>query len=124
MLGRLSAAGWTVKGLQWDSGDDLSLDSDRLAVFMTMLDGTSRLGLPILLQNLPSWSPIPDASTPLYLEGGRYRSDDGYWMLDLFVSSAKAIGAAALPWNALPADWSWDEFATDISWNDLRGVSI
>lgn len=123
MLARLSAGGWTIKGLEWDSGTDVELDADRLAVFMTLLDGTSRLGLPILLQGLPEWSPIPNDSVALFLEGGRYTSNDGWWTLDLFVSSAHAIGKG-LAWDQVPRDWAWDEFDRDISWNDLKGVTV
>jgi hypothetical protein len=123
MLARLSAGGWTVKGLQWDTGTDTELDSDRLATFMTMLDGTSRLGLPILLVNLPDWSPIPTDRAPLFLEGGRYHSDDGWWSLDLFVASARAVGKG-VKWSELPIEWAWNEFDPDISWSDLNGVTV
>lgn len=123
LLGRLSVRGWSVKGVVWDSGDDPTIDSDRLAVFMTLLDGTSRLSLPILLDDIPAWSPVPGGSVPLFLEGGRYHSDDGYWSLDLHVSSARAIGTG-VKWNQLDPAWRWNQFDPAIRWTDLAGTTV
>jgi hypothetical protein len=78
-----------------------------------------------MLVNLPDWSPVPaPVSVPLYVEGARLRNNDGAWTIELITSSAKAQGAGAVTWDALPASWQWDQFDPAISWNDLNGVGL
>jgi hypothetical protein len=92
---------------------------------MTILDATTRIGLPILLTDVPAWSPAPTrADVPLYLEGAKLTNHDGAWTLELLTSSAAAQGAAAITWDDVPPAWAWDQFDPTITWNDLRGVGI
>jgi hypothetical protein len=93
---------------------------------MAMLDGTKRLGLPLMLTNLPSWSPIaPGTSTiPLYVEGGEFTSIDGYWTIELNTSDGGLAGQSAA-WQDIPnvaPAWLWQEFDPAISWAELSGV--
>jgi hypothetical protein len=124
-LGRLSIGGWRISGLTWKAELSEQLDAAALADIMTILDGATRLGLPILLTDLPEWSPVSKGSNaPLYLEGGRFTNLDGAWEIELMTSSAAATGATDLAWQDLPADWAWNEFGPEISWNDLAGVGL
>jgi hypothetical protein len=125
MLARLSIGGWRVTGLVWqiDAGD--LLDGPALSRVMQVLDGTTRIGLPILVTGLPAWSPIsPETTLPMYLEGGRFSNTRGAWRLELETSSAVSQGKASVTWDQLPADWLWDQFDPAISWDDLAGVGI
>lgn len=104
VLGRTGNTQWRVSGLTWRADTTDQLDADALTRMMTLLDGTTRNGLPLLLTGIPVWSPVPDEQNDvaLFLEGGTYTSQDGGWVLDLIVSSARAIGQTAA-WDELPA---------------------
>jgi hypothetical protein len=120
VMARLSRnTGWRVSGLRW------TVDSDEppasVATILTLLDGTSRIGAPIVLVDLPSWTPLGIDSVGIYLEGGNYRYDDGRWVLDMLVSNAAGIGES-VTWEQLEPQWSWDDFPADIAWVSLYGV--
>jgi hypothetical protein len=69
---------------------------------MTLLDGTTRNGLPIVVTGLPEWSPVVGrAEVSLFVEGGTYTSDGGAWHLDLTTSAPTATGRSAT-WNDFP----------------------
>jgi hypothetical protein len=124
ILARLTADGWRVAGLTWRAEVDDPLTPAGVAAVMQVLDGATRLGLPIMLTDLPEWSPIPvGADVPLFLEGGRFSNVDGAWQLDLVTSSAKSQGVG-VRWDDLPAAWQWNQFDPDITWNDLYGVGV
>jgi hypothetical protein len=92
---------------------------------MTILDATTRIGLPIMLTEVPAWSPAPTSrDVPLYLEGAKLTNTAGAWLLELLTSSAVAQGAGSIAWDQLPAGWQWDQFDPAISWDDLRGVGL
>jgi hypothetical protein len=123
VLGRLSVGGWRISGLTYRVAANAPLDAAAIGLVMTILDATTRIGLPILLTDVPSWSPTGTAATvPLYLEGARLANQDGAWQLDLVTSSAHAAGAALARWVDLPADWFWNQFDPAIRWADLAGV--
>ena len=126
LLGRLDATGWRISGLTYRV-DSSELTPAGLAAVMTILDGTTRIGLPILLTDVPSWSPAPPPSTapsvPLYLEGGRLTNDAGAWTLELVTAAAHATGAALVKWSSLPAAWTWAKWDPAIRWLDLAGVA-
>jgi hypothetical protein len=122
ILGRTGNTAWRVGGLEWRADTTDQLDGEALTRMMQLLDGTTRNGLPIILTNLPAWSPIPDQQVGLYLEGGRYESVGGAWRLSLTVSAAVATGMSAA-WDELDPAWSWDQFDPDIRWVDLAGVA-
>lgn len=126
LLGRLNQRTWRLDGLEWDTAVAGGMTSYDLDVFMTILDGSSRLGLPMVMTNLPDWTPIPMGQTvPYYLEGGTFRSRNGAWSLDLDVSSGVAAGNAAIAWNELPSsDWSWDMWDEAVTWASLAGVDL
>ena len=111
--------GWRASGL---TVDDSFTEEMSPPVLLSLLDGTSRNGLLLKLDELPEWSPV-GAEVGVYLEGGTYRFDDGWWVLDLTVSSARSSGQSVV-WNQPPAAWTWNSFDPAISWDDLTGVGI
>lgn len=124
ILARVRSPGWRISGLTWDMGPQEQLTQAELGVVLTILDGTTRLGLPILLTDLPEWSPVGKGPIPLYLEGARLSHHAGYWTIELLTSDARNQGSAAIPWTALPAGWLWNQFDPEISWDELAGVGI
>lgn len=125
VLGRMSAEGWRINGLTWSADMADAIDARQLSAVMAILDGTTRLGLPIMLTDLPSWSPVSSTvNVPLFLEGGRLSNIEGGWELQLITSSAAGQGSANVRWNDVDAAWAWDQFDPAISWNDLRGVGL
>lgn len=125
VLARTRTPGWRISGLSWSLNPYEMLSPDDLDVIMRLLDGTTRMGLPMIITEIPAWAPITDGTgiTAVYVEGGRFTNTDGYWTLDLLVSDAASQGKT-FPWQDLPADWLWSEFASDIDWLDLSGVGL
>ena len=120
ILARSDPAGWRASGLVVDD-DAVIAGTQGVAFLLDLLDGTSRIGAPIVLGDLPAWSPA-GASSGVYLEGGAYRFVGGRWVLDLAVSAATGLGGSAA-WDDLDPTWSWDQWDPDLTWNDLRGVA-
>jgi hypothetical protein len=120
IIGRTSPASWRASGLSIDD-DDVTGDAKGVALMLDFLDGTSRIGAPVVIGDLPLWSPAGNVAG-VYLEGGTYRYVGGRWVLDLGVSAAEGLGASAA-WDELDPLWTWDQWSPAISWNDLRGVS-
>jgi hypothetical protein len=122
ILARTGSTGWRVSGFQ--IVDDASLevvDDEAVRMMMRLLDGTSRIGLPIRLVDMPTWSPVAP-TVGVYLEGGEYLFAGGAWSLSLTVSNAVAVGES-LPWNGVPPAWRWVDFDPEISWLDMVGVA-
>jgi hypothetical protein len=123
LLARTSVTDWRASGLVID---DLALedttDAD-VTGMLTLLDGTSRNGLGLRLDDLPAWSPSKGKPVAVFLEGGKYTFEDGAWLLDLIVSNGTAQGASAT-WDDLDPTWTWDQFSPAITWDDLRGVGV
>ena len=128
-LARLSTQGWRIAGLVWSATDDETLDAVKLDQFVTLLDVMQRNGLPIMLVELPYWSPVTAGQdrVPLFLEGGKYESIDGGWVLTLRTTSARALGHSAT-WQEIPEPgnwpWRWLHFDPSVRWLDLIGVSV
>jgi hypothetical protein len=120
ILARTSPADWRAEGLTVDD-DDIPGGTTGVALLLDLLDGTSRIGAPVVLGELPSWSPA-GAMAGVYLEGGTYRFVGGRWVVELLVSSASGLGQSA-QWDQLDPTWTWDQWDPAITWNDLRGVA-
>lgn len=121
ILTRTSATDWRVQGVTVDDAF-LTGTTAEVAMMMTLLDGTRRIGLPVRITDLPPWSPSGDTVTG-YVEGGSFVFDEGTWTLDLTISRAKGTGQALVRWaDSLPA-WRWTDYAPDIRWSDLQGVA-
>ena len=120
ILARTSSDAWRAEGLTVDD-DDVYPTPVGVALMLDLLDGTSRIGAPIVIGDMPEWAPSgTDAS--VYLEGGTYRFVGGRWVLDLLVSASTGVGESAA-WDELDPDWQWDQWSPDITWDDLRGVA-
>jgi hypothetical protein len=120
VLTRSTPSGWRADGLTIDD-DDVDGTVEGIALVLDLLDGTSRIGAPIVLGELPQWTPA-GTDVGVYLEGGTYRYVGGRWVLDLLVSSAGGLGASAA-WDELDPAWTWNQWDPRLSWNDLRGVA-
>lgn len=116
ILARTDTTDYRVSGLALLAGELTDRDQQLVT---RLLDGTARNGLPLVLVDLPDWSPAGDAAS-LYLEGGTYSYVGGRWSLDLVVSSAGASGVG-LPWNKAGA-YRWADFAPATAWRSLAGV--
>ncbi len=116
LLARLSSANWRAGGFSVD--DD---DIDDANLLLSFLDGTSRIGQPLRVVDLPDWSPVGDA-LPVYVEGGALNYEDGRWLVELTVSRAAGLGTSAT-WAQMPSAWRWVDFDPSISWADARGVA-
>src|SRR4029077_4525660 len=55
VLARVRTPGWRVSGVVWDRAPDDPLTSTELQTVFKLLDGTTRIGLPIMLTDLPTW---------------------------------------------------------------------
>lgn len=120
VLARLfQSAAWRVGGLTYRVYPEA--DPTQTSVALTLLDGTTRIGCPVLLVDLPEWSPVNGAETSGYVEGGRYTYEAGAWVLSLVMSSAAGVGES-IAWDDLDPAWTWDLFDPAISWDDLTGV--
>jgi hypothetical protein len=123
VLARLRSGGWRIGGLTYRVHGPL--DPAAVTLVMTILDATTRIGLPILLTDVPAWSPAPTAEdVPLYLEGAKLTNQHAAWTLELVTSSAAAQGTGAVQWDQLPPTWQWDQFDPALTWDDLRGVGL
>ena len=116
LMARLTVGGWR--------GSGFVVDDDRLdqaAQLLTLLDGTSRIGLPVRVTDLPPWSPA-GAELPVYLEGGQYHYEDGRWVLDLSVSSARGQGQS-VTWAETDPTWRWVDVDPALTWSGVYGVA-
>lgn len=121
LIARL-AASWRITGLAVDDATVTTPDATAARMLLTLLDGVTRGGQPLVLTDLPEWSPV-GTTAPIYLEGGTYTFTGG-WALDLSVSRAAGIGRN-VSWDELPNStaWTWDSWDSAITWDDLRGVA-
>jgi len=105
LLARASTPGWRVNGLTLAVAAFEQLDNDAVQTMMAILDGVTRLGLGIILTDIPDWAPVPEGQDiALFLEGGRFRNRDGAWELELLTSSAVSQGKATVRWQDLPGN--------------------
>jgi hypothetical protein len=123
-LDRSRAADWRVSGYTLDTAlldaDSGISDADRMAALMALLDGTTRVGLAMTVIDLPPWLPATIAG--VYVEGGTYTYERGYWRLELGISPGTSGGQSAT-WDQLDPAWTWEQFDPAISWVDLQGVT-
>jgi len=121
IMARSTSTDWRAEAMTWELGDDV-LDGPAIERAMSLIDGTSRIGAPLVLTELPDWTPV-QGDQAVFLEGGTYTFEDGAWVLDMTVSRATGLGQS-VTWDELPADWSWDMFDPGLSWDELRGARV
>lgn len=120
ILARTSPTGWRADGLTIND-DDVANTTEGISTLLYLLDGTARIGTPLVIGDLPEWSPAGSAAG-VYLEGGTYTFAEGRWILELLVSAATGIGQS-VTWLELDPAWMWNQWEPSISWADLRGVA-
>jgi hypothetical protein len=121
ILSRTGPGIWRAEGLTVDD-EDVPAGTPGVALMLDLLDGTSRIGAPLRLGQMPAWAPT-GGDTGAYLEGGTYRFVGGRWVLELIVSASSGLGSSAA-WDELDPSWTWDQWDPRITWNDLRGVAV
>jgi hypothetical protein len=82
---------WAGSGMEWDLASAERNDATAQALVRNLLDSSTRPGLPIVLTNLPEWTPTA-AAAGMFVEGGTYRYRDGAWTLALDTASAVGVG--------------------------------
>jgi hypothetical protein len=125
-LAQSRGVGWRLEGLTFDTGAMNDVipsvdDGTRQDGFLTLLDGTSRMGAALTLVDMPGYAPRGSVSSA-YLEGGTYAFRDGFWALELRTTPAVAQGTGAT-WAELDAAWTWAQWSPSIEWVDLFGVA-
>lgn len=122
ILNRSRALGWKSDGFTWDTRIPLDGFDDRLrTAALDLLDGTKRIGAPIVVDQMPDWAP----SGPIfgaYLEGGSYTYTGGRWILETNLSPSGFTGQSTR-WVDLPTAWTWVMFDPDIAWFHLLGTT-
>lgn len=130
LLAQARAVAWRLSGLVLDTAANLddSIDSlddaTREVALLDLLDGTTRMGRPVTLVDMPDYAPR-GAISSVYVEGGTYSYTDDAWRLALTTTPSAGQGDS-VTWAQLsttqPA-WTWAQFA-DIAWQDLYGTTV
>lgn len=126
LLAQARATDWMVSGLAIDTrvltrDIDAIAYTDRLSTVLDLLDGTRRLGHPLVLIDLPAYVP-PGAIASAYLEGGTCTWQDWCWQLELTASPSGSQGQSAA-WEDFPPEATWDGVAESITWNSAYGAA-
>lgn len=119
ILARTHMAQWRAEGLEVDCARFPPAAGADTADVLDLLDGTTRLGRGLIVENIVGW-PGGDAAGA-YLDGGSYRYD-GAWRLAMATSPMGGFGESA-PWQSLEPSWQWAQFSPDLAWSDLFGVT-
>jgi len=123
LLTRVTEHGWRLSGVTWATRYTDWRAEDILNA-LTLLDGTTRIGQPLTITDLPDWTPTDDDSADTYVEGGTYTVDEtGAWQFDLTISSTVRGTGSSVPWADLDPAWRWQDFDPGVSWLDLLGVT-
>jgi hypothetical protein len=106
--------------MTWDTDVPVTWTDDDRSTALEILDGTKRIGLPIVVSDLPDWTPS-GPSVPCYLEGGTYTFDSGRWLLSMNLSPAGLTGQS-LTWAQTDPSYTWAMVSPNIEWYDMWGV--
>ena len=112
---------WRVEGLNYDLGSFPPLAGKPTANALDLLDGTTRLGRAVIVDNVAGW-PGGD-SIGLFLDGGSYRYDAAGWSLELGASPWTGFGSSPA-WSELDPAWQWTQWDDQLEWADLYGVAV
>jgi hypothetical protein len=120
LMSRSRSLGWMVSGMTWDTDAPIMWSDEDRATALRILNGTLRIGLPIVISDLPDWTPS-GPSVPCYLEGGTYTYEAGRWVLAMNLSPAGLTGQS-LTWAQTDPSFTWAQVDPDIAWFDMWGV--
>lgn len=119
MAGHRPSVNWRVAGLTWDLGHTPVSDAAAdLAV--ALLDNSRRIGLPVVIDELPWWVP-QGAQAGAYIEGGTYRYDDGRWVFALDGVPATGTGGS-LAYAQTDLSMRYVDIDPTITFLDMIGV--
>jgi hypothetical protein len=119
LLARVSQVTWHASGFVWDFRITEFTETLRQTA-LSLLDGTTRIGLPLTVTELPDW--VPDAPImSVFVDGGTYQFTGGRWILALNISPSATSGAAA-QWKQLPVTYRWADYDASIAWVACWGV--
>lgn len=121
LLARTDELDWHADGLQWDTTVPVEFSDAHRAVLLDLLDGTLRIGLPLIVNDMPGWAPS-GPTLAAYLEGGQYSYEGGRWRLAVNVSPSPQLGASVL-WFDLDPAWRWSDFDPQMTWQQLWGLT-
>ena len=122
LMARSRSLGWRVAGMTWDTEIPKEFSDDDRSTALAILNGSKRIGLPIVVTDLPAWTP-GGASAPCYLEGGTYTFDGGRWTLGMDLSPAGLTGKS-LTWAQTDPSFTWAKVDPTIAWFDMWGVGL
>jgi hypothetical protein len=122
LYARLAVPNWRIGGLSWDTRVGPNWTDAETTLALDLLDGQRRLGHPLMIVDVPTWTPNGADRIPVYVEGGTYTFDNAVWRMDFNVSGAAGVGTSAA-WADLDPTWAWNEFDPTIAWADLVGVA-
>jgi hypothetical protein len=120
ILTRSRAVDWRISGLTWDTALPFVPGADAANAVANLLDGTLRLGLALVVTDLPAWSPS-GGQAGVYVEGGTWTFAAGRWVLDMTVTPG-AAQASPMTWAQAPAGWTWGTTDPAMSWRELAAV--
>jgi hypothetical protein len=122
VLARSRGLGWRASGFEWDTRLPQEFTDANRRAAMDLLDGTLRIGAPLVIDDMPAWSPSGPVLVS-YLEGGTYSYQGGRWTFDLNLSPSGQSGASTR-WVDLPNTWTWRMFDPGLVWLDLLGTTV
>jgi hypothetical protein len=119
MAGHRPSDLWRVSGLTWDTSI-VPVDPDTVTLAATLLDNSSRIGVPLLVTPLPAWAPA-GAGAGVYVEGGNYRYTGGRWILALDGIPATGLGGS-LSYGQTDPSMRYVDIDPAITYLDMIGV--
>jgi hypothetical protein len=119
LLARTSSSDWRARSFTVDDVLLAGTEANK-GLLLDLLDGTSRIGLPIRVVDLPAWAPVPDLA--VYVEGASLDFEAGRWIVAATLSRAAGQGRS-VTWADLDPTWTWSDFDPGITWADLNGVA-
>jgi hypothetical protein len=130
LIAQARAVKWRIDGITLDTAtvpetNGSISDQEREMGLLNMLDGTIRMGLALLLVDMPAYAPLGGVSA-YYVEGGTYEFTDGFWSLALTATPSGSQGKSAA-WADIQTEqptWRWDQWAPTIEWQDAFGVVV
>jgi hypothetical protein len=123
LMARSRSLGWRVSGMEWDTNAPADFADENRATALHILDGSKRIGLPIVISDLPDWTPSGESSAPCYLEGGTYTYESGRWTLAMNLSPA-GLSGKSLTWAQCDPSFTWAKTDPAIAWYSMWGVGV
>ena len=121
LMSRSRALGWKASGVSWDTDLPEDFGDEDRAVALSVLDGSKRIGLPVVLTEMPAWTPTADDTVATYLEGGTYTFEGGRWRFEMTVSPSGLTGGS-ITYRQVDPSYQYRQFDPTIRYVDVYGV--